>query len=324
MDWMDKKTWLSSREGFGEALIELGEKHPEVVVLTADLTESTRANLFREKFPDRFFNFGVAEQNMMSAAAGMSLTGLVPFVCTYGVFASGRCWEQLRMLCHDNCHVIIEGGHAGLLVGPDGASHQATEDLAITRVIPNLTVICPCDSIEAKKATLAAYERKGPVYLRLGREPIPVITDVKTKFKIGECNFIEHITWMQDVTIVATGSSVFQAILAQRKLTNEHIYTTILNCHTIKPLGVNILTQVRQSNTIVTVEEHQVYGGLGSAVAETLSQNYPVPIEMVGIKDQFGQSGQPMELIEHYNLGVDAIIKAVRRVLERKKNENCK
>jgi len=322
---MDKKTWLSSREGFGEALVELGEKHPEVVVLTADLTESTRANLFREKFPDRFFNYGVAEQNMMSAAAGMSLTGLVPFVCTYGIFASGRCWEQLRMLCHDNCHVIIEGGHAGLLVGPDGASHQATEDLAITRVIPNLTVICPCDSIEAKKATLAAYEHKGPVYLRLGREPIPVITDEDTRFEIGYCeSYIINVPRKDTVLVIACGSSVYSSILAYEELKNKGIDIYVINCHTIKPLDLYISIEARDCKGVVTVEEHQAYGGLGSAVAEMLSQNYPVPIEMVGIKDQFGQSGQPMELIEHYNLGVDAIIKAVKRVLERKKNENRK
>lgn len=318
----DKTTWQSTREGFGEALLELGENHPEVVVLTCDLTESTRANLFAEKFPERLFNFGIAEQNMMSVATGMALTGLVPFVCTYGVFSSGRCWEQLRMACYMNLHMIIEGAHAGLLVGPDGASHQATEDLAVTRVIPNLTVICPCDSIEAKKATLAAYEHKGPVYLRLGREPIPVLGENLAGFEIGETIGYDFSSNRQksDVLIISCGISLYNSFMAQDELKKENIETCILNCHTIKPLDKTIIDFVKVCDAVVTVEEHQVIGGLGSAVAELLSQNYPVPIEMVGIKDKFGQSGQPMELIEYYNLGKDDIVKAVKRVLERKKN----
>lgn len=316
----DKTKWQSSREGFGEALLELGEQHDNVVVLTCDLSESVRVKQFAEKFPDRFFNFGVAEQNMMSVAAGMATSGLVPFVCTYGVFSAGRCWEQLRLNSYMNLHIIIEGAHAGLLVGPDGATHQATEDLATTRVIPNLTVICPCDSVEAKKATLAAYDRRGPVYLRLGREPIPVIRKEDKEwdtYNIGMNNTFTH-THQPHVTVIACGSMVYKSLLAQYKLGGEHIYIDVIDCHTIKPLGGGIMMSIYKSNAVVTVEEHQIYGGLGSAVAELMSKTYPVPIEMVGIKDKFGQSGQPMELIEHYGLGVDAIVKAVKRVLERK------
>ena len=318
----DKSKWRSSREGFGEALVELGEAHPEVVVLTCDLTESTRCKDFAERFPDRFFQFGVAEQNMMCAAAGMSLAGLVPFVCTYGVFSAGRCWEQLRLsMCYSNCHVIVEGAHAGLLVGPDGASHQATEDLATTRVIPNLTVICPCDAVEAKKATLAAYDLDGPVYIRVGREPIPVVTDERTAFEIGEVN-VPFSNGTCDAVIIACGSEVFQAMLAGEQLRAEGIDVAVLNSHTIKPFDAGIVDVVKEVKAIVTAEEHQVIGGLGSAVAELLSRECPVWIEMVGIKDQFGQSGQPMELIEHYGLGKQSILEAVKRVLERKQYED--
>jgi transketolase len=310
----DRSTWRSSREGFGEALVELGSYLSGVVVLSGDLTESTRAGMFREKFPDRFFQFGVAEQNMMCAAAGMSLVDLVPFVCTYGVFSAGRCWDQLRLsVCYSNCHVIIEGAHAGLLVGPDGASHQATEDIATTRVLPNLTVICPCDAIEAYKATKAAYYIDGPVYIRVGREPIPVVTKYNTPFEIGKSIAFGDGT---DVLIVTCGAELFQSLLAQRELRGVGI--KVMNCHTIKPLDEDIAIEAKKFGAVVTVEEHQIFGGLGGAVAEAVSNLSPVPIEMVGIRDIFGQSGQPMDLIEHYNLGKNAIIQAVERVMERK------
>lgn len=316
----NKNDWKGSREGFGDALVHLGKANPKVVVLTGDLTGSVRADAFKKKFPNRFFQFGVAEQNMMCAAAGMSLVGLVPFVCTYGIFSSGRCWEQLRLsVCYSNCNVKIEGTHAGLLVGPDGASHQATEDIAITRVIPNLTVIVPCDSIEAKKATLAAAAIKGPVYLRLGREPIPVITTKKTPFRIGKANIM---TTGKDVVIIACGAEVHQALLAAKELQFQGIQATVVNIHTTKPIDKKvIIAQAKKTGAVVTVEEHQVIGGLGSAVAEVLAKNYPVPIEMIGIQDEFGTSGHPMELIKKYNLYYTDIVKGVLKVLKRR-NKN--
>ena len=236
---LDKKTWKATREGYGEALLELGNKNSNVVVLTADLTESTRSQAFKNKYPERFFQFGVAEQNMMSAAAGMSLCGLIPFVSTYGVFSAGRCWDQLRVsVCYSNCNVKIEGAHAGLMVGPDGASHQSLEDMALTRVLPNLTVISPVDSLEAKKATIAATNVKGPVYLRLSREPTPILTNETTPFKIGKANIIKN---GKDAAVIATGSEVFLSLIAANELENENISVCVINIHTIKPLDEKLI-----------------------------------------------------------------------------------
>lgn len=315
---LDKKTWKATREGYGEALLELGNKNSNVVVLTADLTESTRSQAFKNKYPERFFQFGVAEQNMMSAAAGMSLCGLIPFVSTYGVFSAGRCWDQLRVsVCYSNCNVKIEGAHAGLMVGPDGASHQALEDMALTRVLPNLTVISPVDSLEAKKATIAATNVKGPVYLRLSREPTPILTNETTPFKIGKANIIKN---GKDAAVIATGSEVFLSLIAANELENENISVCVINIHTIKPLDEKLLIQTaKKTGAIVTAEEHQIYGGLGSTIAEVLVQKFPVAVEMIGIRDSFGESGEPWELMKHFGLGVKNIKKSIKKVLKNKK-----
>jgi len=313
----NKESWKGSREGFGEALVKLGETNPKVVVLTCDLTNSIRAEAFQKKFPDRFFQFGVAEQNMMSIAAGMSLSGYIPYVCTYAVFSAGRCWEQLRMsVCYSNCNVKIQGGHAGILVGPDGASHQATEDIGAVRVIPNLKVVVPCDAIEARKATIAAADISGPVYIRVGREPIPVITTEETPFNFGKANILRE---GKDVTVIACGVEVSQSLLAAEELEKEGISVGVLNLHTIKPIdNETIVKLAKETGAIVTAEEHQVTGGLGGAVAEVLSQNCPVPIEMVGIKDRFGVSGPGWELMKHFGLTSNEIKKAIKKVLARK------
>ena len=314
----DKKNWRGTREGFGEGLVILGERNPKVVVLCADLTKSTRANLFRERFPDRFFEFGVAEQNMMGVAAGLSLAGYIPYVCTYGVFSAGRCWEQLRTsVCYNNCNVKIEGAHSGLLVGPDGATHQATEDIAATRVIPNLKVVVPADSIEAKKTTIAAADIPGPVYIRVGREPTPIVTNEDSPFIFGKADIIRE---GKDVAVIACGVEVSEALLAAKEMEKEGIDACVVNLHTIKPIDEEAIINIaRKTGAIVTAEEHQVFAGLGGAVAEVLSKNYPVPIEMVGIRDKFGESGQPYELLEEFGLTSSGIMRAVRKVLERKR-----
>lgn len=315
----DKKNWRGTREGFGEGLVILGEKNPRIVVLSADLTKSTRANFFRERFPDRFLEFGVAEQNMMGVAAGLSLAGYIPYVCTYGAFSAGRCWEQLRTsICYNNCNVKIEGAHSGLLVGPDGATHQATEDIATTRVIPNLKVVVPVDSIEAKKATIAAANLSGPVYIRVSREPTPILTNEDSSFTLGKANIIRE---GKDVAVIACGVEVSEALLAAKEMKEkEGIDVCVVNLHTIKPMDEETIINVaRKTGAVVTAEEHQVFAGLGGAVAEVLSKNYPVPIEMVGIRDRFGESGKPYELLEKFGLTSSGIKRAIRKVLERKK-----
>ncbi len=318
-DWRKKEDWKESRDGFGEGLLILGEKNPKVVVLCADLSKSTRASLFKDRFPERFFQFGVAEQNMMGAAAGMSLAGYIPFVCTYGVFATGRCYDQLRVsVCYSKSNVKIEGAHSGLLVGPDGATHQALEDIALARVLPNLTVIEPCDAIEAKKATLAMAEINGPVYIRLGREKIPVITTEETPFQIGKANLLREGT---NATVIACGPEVAEALSAAEMLEKEGIQTEVINLHTIKPIDVETITKSAQkTGAVVTAEIHQIAGGMGSAVAEVLSQNAPVPMEMVGVKDHFGESGKPWELLERFGLSAPFIMEAVKRVIKRKRS----
>ena len=317
-DWKNKEKWQENRDGFGKGLVALGERNPRVVVLCADLSKSTRANLFRDKFPDRFFQFGVAEQNMMAAAAGMSLVGLIPFVCTYGVFATGRCFDQLRVnVAYSNCNVKIEGAHSGVLVGPDGATHQALEDIALSRVLPNLIVIEPCDAIEARKATLAMAEISGPVYIRLAREKIPVITAEDSPFSVGKANTLRQ---GKDAAVMACGPEVGEALGAAEVLEKEGIEVEVINLHTIKPLDKEaIISAARKTGAVVTAEVHQVAGGMGSAVAEVLAQNCPVPMEMVGVKDRFGESGRPWELMEKFGLTSKEIAAAIRRTLKRKK-----
>ena len=308
------------RQGFGEGLLIAGEQNERVVGLCADLTESTKMNLFAEKYPERFIEIGVAEQNLAGVASGMAAMGKIPFITSYAMFSPGRNWEQIRTtICYNDRPVKIAGSHAGVSVGPDGGTHQAIEDIAITRVIPNMVVISPCDAIEAKKATIEAAKTKDPTYIRLAREKTPIITTEDTSFEIGKAQIFYKSDDPQ-VGIIATGSLVHKALITAKILEKEGINVEVMNLSTIKPLDESmVLAIARNTNAIVTVEEHQIAGGMGSAVAEYLAKHYPVPIEFVGVDDKFGQSGKPEELIKHYGMDEVAIEKAVRKVLKRKK-----
>lgn len=305
------------RYGFGEGLLEAGEKNINVVGLCADLTESTKMDLFAKKFPGRFIEIGVAEQNLASVASGLAAMGKIPFISSYAMFSPGRNWEQIRTtICYNDRPVKIAGSHAGISVGPDGGTHQAIEDIAITRVIPRMMVISPCDAIETRKATLASIDTGTPVYLRLAREKTPVMTTRETPFEIGKA----QIFWQSknpQVGIVATGALLHRALMAAKEL-EEKIETEVMNLSTIKPLDEKaIIDLAKRIGKIVTVEEHQIRGGMGSAVAECLSKNYPIPMEFIGVDDQFGQSGTPDELIAHYGMDTKSIIKAVSKILKR-------
>jgi transketolase len=308
----------ATRDGFGRALMELGDKNPNVVVLCADLAESTRVLEFKKQYPTRYVELGVAEQNLATVASGMANYGKIPFITSYATFSPGRNNEQIRTtISLNNVPVKIAGMHAGISVGPDGATHQALEDMALMRVQPNMTVISPSDSEEARKATLAAADFPGPVYLRFAREKTPVMSTLETPFVIGKAN----IMWVSDkpqVSIFATGPLLHNALRAAQELEKE-IEVEVLNIHTIKPLDAQaIIASAKKSGAVVTVEEHQIAGGLGSAVAECLAKEFPVPMEFVGVDDQFGQSGKPEELIEHYGMGVSSIVEKIRKVLKRK------
>ncbi len=307
-----------TRDGYGEGLVLAGQKDSRVVALCADISDSTRSAMFQKAFPDRFVETGIAEQNMMGLAAGMALAGKIPFVSTYAVFCPGRNWDQMRVsVCYSNANVKITGAHAGVSVGPDGATHQALEDIAITRCVPNLVVIAPCDAIETKKATLAAAEYVGPVYLRFAREKTPIMTTEDTPFEIGKALIFRD---GKDVAIIGCGPLLHNALLAAEELAKEGIEVMVINNHTIKPIdSQTIIEAAKKCGAIVTVEDHQIMGGMGSAVAEVLAANYPVPIEFVGMKDKFGESGEPNELIEAFGMGKNAIKEAVKKVIQRKK-----
>lgn len=307
------------RQGFGEGLLRAGEKDLRVVGVCADLTESTKMNLFADKFPERFIQVGVAEQNLAGVASGLAAMGKIPFISSYAMFSPGRNWEQIRTtICYNDRPVKIAGSHAGVSVGPDGGTHQAIEDIAITRVMPRMIVLSPCDALEAKKATLASVETGTPVYIRLAREKTPVMTTEDSSFEIGKAQTF----WKSDkpkVGIVATGALLYKALKAAKELEeSDGIEVEVVNLSTIKPLDEEtILALARKTGRIITVEEHQIAGGMGSAVAEYLAKNYPVPMEFIGVGDQFGQSGTPEELIEHYGMGERSIIEAVKRLLKR-------
>jgi len=310
------------RKGFGIGLEKAGEKNKNVVALCADLTESTQMNLFKEKFPERFIEIGVAEQNLVTVSSGMSAMGKIPFCSSYAMFSPGRNWEQIRTtIAYNDRKVVVVGSHAGISVGPDGGTHQALEDIALMRVMPNMDVVSPCDAIEASKATLALAESVRPAYLRLAREKTPIITTEETPFALGNA----EIYWIPDVGlahvgIIVTGGLTYNALLAAKELESEGIKTKVMNLSSIKSLDVeNILALAKECQSIVTVEEHQIAGGMGSAVAEVLVKNHPVPMEFIGVHDKFGQSGTPEELIEHYGIGKNSIKEAVREVLKKKK-----
>lgn len=311
---------LPTRNGYGEGLVEAGKKNKNVVALCADLTESTRTEAFRKEFPDRFVEIGVAEQNLASVASGMSAVGKIPYISSYAMFSPGRNWEQIRTtICYNEQHVIVAGAHAGVSVGPDGATHQAIEDIAITRVIANMTVVVPCDALEAKKTTVASAGLKGPVYLRFAREKTPVFTTKGTPFKVGKAEVFFDCKGKPDVVIVGCGPLVHNAILASFELEKQKIKARVINNHTIKPMDERtIIKAARDAGAIVTVEEHQINGGMGSAVAEIVTRKHPVPIEFVGVKNRFGESGEPNELIKHFGMSPKHIIGAVKKVIKRK------
>ncbi len=316
-----------TRDGYGQGLVVAGEKNPNVVVLCADLTESTRSHLFAEKFPERFFEVGVAEQNLATIASGLGVSGKIPFVSSYATFSPGRNWEQIRTtISYNDSNVKIAGAHAGISVGPDGATHQAIEDIATMRVMANMKVFVPCDAVEAEKATVAAAKIWGPVYLRFGREKMPVFTTEETPFTPGKA----EIFWESSgkgsrakkpqVAIIGCGSLVHNALLAAKDLEEEGIGTMVINNHTIKPLDEKtILEAAERCGAVVTVEEHQVLGGLGGAISELLARKLPMPMEFVGMQNTFGESGEPKELIEKYGMGAKDIKAAVKKVLKRKR-----
>ncbi len=307
---------LPMRGGFGEGLITAGKKNDQVVALTADLSESTYVLPFAKQYPERFVQCGVSEQNMIGTAAGLALAGKIPFAASYAVFSPGRTWDQIRVsVCYSNANVKIVGSHAGISVGPDGATHQAMEDLAITRVIPNLTVVVPCDAIEAKKATIALAEFVGPAYLRLARPSTPVITTDATPFSIGKMNVLRK---GNDVTIIACGPLVYDALVAAEFLATKKISAEVINAHTLKPFDAKtLIASVSKTRCVVTAEEHQTIGGLFGAVSETLAREQPTPVEAIGMNDAFGESGQPGELLVKYEMTSRDIIRAVERVMKR-------
>ncbi len=317
----------ATRDGFGTGLVKAGEKDERIVGLCADLTESTRMDGFKERFPHRFIQMGVAEQNLATVGAGLALYGKIPFIASYAAFSPGRNWEQLRTtVCINDIPVKIVGAHAGISVGPDGATHQILEDIALMRVLPRMTVVVPCDSIEAHKATLAiASDDQHPSYIRLAREKSPVFTTQDTPFEIGKAEIFKDPSLNSgqkaDVVVIACGSLVYHVLEVATQLEPDGINVMVINNHTIKPLDTyTIINAAKTTGAVVTVEEHQVAGGLGSAVAETLAKHYPTPQEFVGIQDRFGQSGNTSELMKEYELDTNAIKKAIERVLKRKNN----
>ncbi len=309
---------VPTRNGYGDGVVELSETNEDIVVLTGDLAESTRALGFANKHPDRFIECGVAEQNMMGVAAGLALAGKIPFVSSYATFSPGRNWDQLRVsVCYSNANVKVAGAHTGISVGPDGATHQALEDIAITRVLPNLVVIVPCDAEETRKVTLAAAKHVGPVYFRFAREKTSVITTKDTPFEIGKNYVCAEGT---DVTLAACGPLLHEALLAARELEKDGIHAEVLNCHTLKPFDTETLVNsVKKTGCCVTLEEHQVTGGLAGAVAETLGRLSPAPLETLGMQNTFGESGEPDELLTKYGMRAKDMVEAAKRVLKRKK-----
>lgn len=308
------------RKGFGEGLAIAGETNKDIVALCADLTESTQMHLFKGKFPERFVEIGVAEQNLATVASGMAAMGKYPFFSSYAMFSPGRNWEQIRTtLAYNDRAAVVVGSHAGVSVGPDGGTHQAIEDIALMRVMPRMAVISPCDAIQAKQATLALSHNPRLAYLRLAREKTPIITTDETPFELGKGQILYRPEGIAHVAIIATGGLVANALRAARDLEKKHIKVVVANIHTIKPIDTDLLIALaKETKAIVTLEEHQIAGGLGSAVAEVLAGTIPTAIEFLGVHDEFGQSGTPLELVEHYGMGRNAIEAAVMKVIERK------
>jgi transketolase len=309
---------VPTRNGFGEGMVEAGSRNREVIGICADLSESTRFEAFKKAHPTQYIEIGVSEQLLVAMAGGLASVGKIPWIASYAMFNPGRSWEQVRtIIALNEANVKIAGAHAGVSVGPDGATHQAIEDIAIMRVIPHMTVVVPCDAVQTKKATLALSEKWGPAYLRFGREKSAVITTEGTPFEIGKAQIFRE---GGDVAVIACGILVYNALIAADRLAREEgVECLVLNNHTIKPMDEQAIVEAaRACGTVVTVEEHQRQGGMGSRVAEVLAARNPVPIEFVGVDDRFGQSGDPQELVEYYGMGAGAIADAVRRAHQRK------
>ncbi|MDQ1265495.1 MAG: transketolase [Bacteroidota bacterium] len=307
-----------TRHGFGEALVTLGEKYDNVVVLGGDITGSVMTSYFQKRFPERFFSIGIAEANATTIAVGMALSGKIPFFASYSAFSAFRNSDQLRIsVCYNNANVKIGGGHSGITVGPDGATHQSLEEIAFLRTLPNMTLIVPCDFHETRKATFAAGEMKGPAYIRFGRSAVPMFTTDETPFEIGKAQVLREGS---DIAIIACGILVWEALLAAEKLQkNKGISARVINNATIKPIDyITITNAAMECGAIVTAEEHQVHGGLGSAVAEVVVKNYPVPMEFVGVKDRFGESGEPEELMKIFGLTWKEIYASALKAIERR------
>ncbi|MFH1631817.1 MAG: transketolase C-terminal domain-containing protein [bacterium] len=308
---------IPTRNGFGDGLVEAGKADKNIYVLCADLTESTRTLAFKEAFPERFVQMGVSEQALAAIGAGMALEGKTVFIASYACFSPGRNWEQIRTCgCLQNVNLKIVGAHAGVSVGPDGATHQMTEDIALMRVLPEMKVLVPCDSIEAKKATIAAAKMKGPVYVRFARAAGPVYTTEKTPFEVGKAQVFRN---GNDVAIIGCGPLVYEALLAAEELSKLGIEARVINNASIKPMDEKtIVAAARECGCIVTIEEAQSAGGMGGAVCELLAEARPVPVERIGMQDRFGESGEPRELLEAFGLTAPAIVKAVKKVMKRK------
>jgi transketolase len=311
-------TKIATRDAYGDALVALGKKRDDVVVLDADLSGSTKTSKFAKVFPDRFFNIGIAEQDMMGTAAGLAIAGKLPFASTFAVFATGRAWEQVRQsICYPNMNVKIVASHAGITVGEDGGSHQSVEDIAVMRVLPHMTVIVPADGPETLQAIEAVVEHKGPCYVRVGRNKVQTLFGAEYAFKIGKAHVFNE---GKDAAIIATGIMVAEAIKARDLLKTEGIDAGVINMSTIKPIDAGaVAAAAKHSGAIVTAEEHSIIGGLGGAVAEVLCESAPVPMARVGVKDAFGTSGDQEGLMKHYGLSADDIVTAVKEVMKKKK-----
>ncbi|MBU0979890.1 MAG: transketolase family protein [Nanoarchaeota archaeon] len=315
LEFSDKR--IPTRKGYGDMLVELGKTNKDIMVLCADLTESTQVHMFRDAYPKQFVEMGVAEQNLITIAGGLAHVGKIPFISSYAMFCPGRCWEQVRTIAgYNESNIKVIGAHSGISVGPDGATHQALEDIATMRVIPGMVVIVPVDYEQTRQATKAIAAHKGPCYMRFAREKTPVITTPKTPFEIGKAQLIKD---GDDIALIGAGPFFYECLQAAMKLQEEGINALVLNLHTIKPIDKDaIVSAAKKCGCVVTVEEHQVMGGLGSAVAEVLGEHYPTPMRFIGIQDRYGESGPPDDLIKHFKCSTDDIIKAAEELMKRK------
>ncbi len=312
---------IATRDGFGKELVELGRANDKIVVVSADLEDATRAEYFKKEFPDRFFSCGIAEQDMVGTAAGLSLQGFIPFVNSFAVFMTNRAYDMIRLdVCYNDCNVKIICSHSGVTVGEDGASAQSLEDLCLMRVLPNIKVVFPVDDLEARKATRAFAAEKGPMYMRTSRAAVPVLTSADDEFIIGKANVMRE---GKDVTLIGCGIMVSESLKAAEILQKEGIEARVINMHTIKPIDeAALIKAAKETGAIVTAEEHQKNGGLGSAVAEVIVQKFPVPMEFVAVDDTFGQSGTPAQLLEFYHLKDVDIVKAAKKAISRKNKKS--